>query len=304
MLVHHHKIIFLLCAFVFYACQPKQDGAIQGSIVPAGASARITAMQNGNTVGTVPASAQDGTFKLVLAPGVYSITVAVPESPYPLAFSNIIVKPGETTTLAPIELTPSAGKASLSGRITPPRQNGEVKLIYEGKERAAARIDSEGKYEFKELPAGTYILRAHAPGHAEDAAQIVLTENQKREQNAMLFPIIPIDGVDWATGKIRAIGIGMPPQNAPNESVRRAMAQRAALADAQRNLLRTIEQIRIDEQQDVKTAMREKAFSTKIQGFLKGYTTVSERELAGGKIELVLELPLTGTAGLSRILTE
>jgi hypothetical protein len=42
----------------------------------------------------------------------------------------------------------------------------------------------------------------------------------------------------------------------------------------------------------------------RIQGFLKGYTIVSERELKDGRIEIILELPLTGPAGLSRYIAE
>jgi len=53
-----------------------------------------------------------------------------------------------------------------------------------------------------------------------------------------------------------------------------------------------------------KDAMGSKNIATKIEGFLKGYTVVSEREGEGGKIEVVLELPLTGPAGLSRYITE
>ncbi len=92
--------------------------------------------------------------------------------------------------------------------------------------------------------------------------------------------------------------------DAANDSARREMTKRAALADAQRNLLRIIEQLRINTDQDVKTAMRGKKFASKIQGFIKGYTVVSERDLEGGRIEVVLELPLTGPGGLSRYLTE
>jgi hypothetical protein len=40
------------------------------------------------------------------------------------------------------------------------------------------------------------------------------------------------------------------------------------------------------------------------QGFVKGYTVVSEQELEGGKIEIILELPLTGGSGLSRSIAE
>jgi hypothetical protein len=50
--------------------------------------------------------------------------------------------------------------------------------------------------------------------------------------------------------------------------------------------------------------MRSKNVAFKIEGFLKGYTIVSERELENGKFEVVLELPLTGPAGLTRYITE
>jgi hypothetical protein len=117
---------------------------------------------------------------------------------------------------------PPAGKSVLTGKVTPPRLDSEVKLIYEGKERAAAHTDSEGRYEFKELPDGTYEVRATAPGHAEDVAKVVIPENQNVEQTAVLLPIVSIDGVDWAAGKIRATGTGLPPPNTANDSVRRA----------------------------------------------------------------------------------
>jgi len=299
-----HKTVLALFVLLLFACRAKQDGTIEGMIVPPGTSARISAMQNGKNILTVPAGGQDGKFKLALAAGTYTINVTVPDSPYPLNLNNITVKSGETTILPPMKLMPSAGKASLSGNVIPPHPGSEVKLIYEGKERAAVHTDREGKYEFKELPAGTYVVQAKSPGHAEDTARVVITGNQKIEQTAVLFPIVSIDGVDWAAGKIRATGIGMPPQNATNDSVRRAMAQRAALADAQRNMLRTVEQIRISDNQDVKDAMRSKNVASKIQGFLKGYSVVSERELEGGRIEVVLELPLNGPAGLSRYIVE
>jgi hypothetical protein len=299
-----HKIVLALFVLLLLSCRTKQDGTIEGIIVAPGTSARVSAMQDDKNILTVTAAGQDGKFKLALAAGTYTISVTVPDSPYPLKLNNIVVKSRETTILPPIELTPSAGKASLSGKVIPARPGSEVKLLYEGKERAAVQTDREGKYEFKELPAGTYVVQAQSPGYAGDSAQVVITGNQKVEQTAVLFPIVSINGVDWAAGKIRSTGIGIPPQNSANDSVRRAMAQRAALADAQRNMLRTIEQIRISDGQDVKDAMRSKNIASKIQGFLKGYTVVSERELEGGRIEVVLELPLTGPAGLSRFIVE
>ena len=299
-----HKIILVLVTVSLFACQTKQDGVLEGTVIPPNSGAKITAMQAGKSISAVDANTQDGKFRMALASGIYDISVITPSAPFPMSFPGINIEPGKTTTLSPIELAPATGKANLSGKVVPPYPGSEVKLIYEGKERAAVHTDNEGKYEFKELPAGTYVLRASAPGHAEDAAQVIVSENRKTEQNAVLFPITPIEGVDWATGKIHATGVGMPPQNAANDSVRHAMAQRAALADAQRNMLRTIEQIRLDDKHDVKTAMRKKDFSEKIQGYLKGYVVVSERESTDGKVEVVLELPLTGPTGLSRYITE
>ncbi len=297
--------VFLLPLVFLFACRANRDGVVEGTITPTIEGARITAIREGKEILTVPVGGRDGRFKLALAAGNYSINVTVPASPYPLRFNDIVVKAGETTPLPPVELMPpAAGRASLSGRITPPLPRAEIKLISEGRERAAVHADREGKYEFKELPAGTYLMRTNAPGHADDSAQVVINENQKAEHDTVLIPITDVGGVDWAAGKIRATGIGLPPHEAANDSARREMTKRAALADGQRNLLRIIEQLRINTDQDVKTAMRSKKFASKIQGFIKGYTVVSERDLEGGRIEVVLELPLTGPGGLSRYLTE
>ncbi len=300
-LPYFFKVLLLvfLCS-----CQTSQQGSIEGTIVPPGKSIKVAAMQDGKIIYAVAADELNGKFKLPLAAGTYTISISSSNSSYPLTFANIIVKPGETSQLHPIELTPFSGKAILSGKVIPPRPNTEIKLLYEGKERAAAKVDTEGKYEFKELPAGAYVLQANAPGYADDTAQVVITENQKLEQNAVLVPISPIDGIDWASGKIRATGFGIPPEQTANESIRKAMARRAALADAQRNLLRIIEQIRIDADTNVKTAMADKNFASRITGFIKGYTVVSERELENGKAEIILELPLNGPAGLSKYLIQ
>lgn len=303
--ISNRKIILIIfSSLLLLSCQTKQNGAITGFVTPPAASVIVTAVRNGESISAVSAGVQDGSFKLSLPPGVYTVKVTVPDSSYPLNFNEIVVKSGDTTVLPSITLTPpSAGKSSLSGRVKPPRPDTEVKLMYEGKERAAVHTDQDGKYEFKELPAGTYIMRANSPGHADDSAQVVIPENQKVEQNAVLLPISSVDGVDWAAGKIRATGIGLPPQNAENDTVRREMTKRAALADAERNLLRTIGQIRLDSNQSVKTAMNNQTTAIKIQGFIKGYTVASEREREDGKYEIILELPLTGPSGLSRILS-
>jgi hypothetical protein len=205
---------------------------------------------------------------------------------------------------SPVRAAAPAGTAILAGRVIPPAPGAEVKLVSEGRERAAVRTDSEGRYELKEIPDGTYEVRVSLPGHAEDRARVTIAGNGKVEHTAVLLPIVPLDGVDWEGGKIRATGVGFPPPDASNMTVRRAMAERAAFADGQRNLLRTIEQIRLDSGQTVRSATENRSFAGKLQGFVKNYTVVSERELEHGKIEVVLELPLTGPNGLSRYIAE
>lgn len=299
-----NKLILILIILLLVACHAKQEGAVEGTIVPPGASVQVSAIREGNTIMTVHSEGQNGTFRLGLAAGTYTISASAPSVSFPIRLDGVVVKPGETTTLPPFQLASLSGKAVLVGKIIPPRPDSEIKLIYEGKERASVHTDSKGNYEFKELPAGTYEVRATAPGRADDISPVVIPENVTVRQTAVLFPIVDIDGVDWAAGKIRAKGVGLTPPNIENASAARAMAQRAALADAQRNLLRTVEQIKIDDERKVSTIMRNRSVAERIQGFVKGYTVVSERELEGGKFEVILELPLTGTAGLSRYINE
>jgi len=300
------SLLLMLSVMLFslYACPAKQDGVLEGAVTPANSGALITVLKESAEVRTASTGSLDGKFRLALASGTYALKVTVPGSPYPLRLDTIVVKSGETTVLPPIVLAPMTGTGVLSGKLTPPRPDAEVKLIYEGKERAAVRVDRDGNYEFKEVPSGSYTVQTNAPGHADDTVPVVITENQKVRQNTVLLPISSINGVDWAAGKIRSSGIGFPPQNAANETIRKELTKRAALVDAQRNMLRIIEQIRLDENQTIKTAMNNKRMAIRIEGFVQGYTVVSERELENGKIEIVLELPLTGPSGLTRYITE
>lgn len=296
--------VLILLVFSSAAMSAPQEGAIEGSLEPPDASAQVSALQEGRTVAAMNAGGQNGKFRMGLAAGTYTITVSAPVSSFPIRLDNIVVKPGETTALPPLRIMPGSGKAVLAGRIIPPRPDSEVRLIHEGKERAVVRTDREGRYEFKELPAGSYEVRAMAPGHADDIAPVVIPENQRVQQTAVLLPIASTDGVDWAAGKIRATGVGSPPANAENSAQTRAMTQRAAIADGQRNLLRTVQQIRIDGGRSVGSMMKNRNVAERIQGFIKGYTVASERQLDGGRIEVILELPLTGPSGLSRYIIE
>lgn len=298
------SILMLLFSVLAAAAGAPQNGVVEGTLEPRDASAQIAAEPESGAGAPVLGASASGMFRLLLAPGTYRIIVSAPVSSFPVRLDNVVVRAGETTTLPPVLIMPGSGQAVLSGTVRPALPDSDVELYSEGRERAVARTDREGRYEFGGLPAGEYEVQVSAPGHARDRAPVVIPENQRVTHTTVLLPVAVSDGVDWATGTVRATGIGHVPQNADNAAQVRAMTQRAALADAQRNLLRVVTQIKIDDKRTVAAIMAMKTGAERIQGFLRGYTVVSERQLPDRSIEIVLELPLTGPRGLSRYLAE
>ena len=289
---------------LFLACTPRQVGSLKGSVSPTDPIAQITLVQNGKPVASFNTAVIDGTFSAVVKAGVYTVMITSSASPLPVTLSGVVIKAGETTAVPAVNLAAQTGKAIVSGRITPICPGAKVKLIGAGRERAAVHIGADGAYAFSELPAGNYAIQAGAPGYAEDTLPLNISADQKTEQNVLLLPITATVGVDWASGKIRATGHGLPPAQAASTTVRREMTKRAALSDAQRNLLKIVENIRISSTLDIKTYMHDATHAERIQGFIRGYTVVSETEQDDGSMDITLELPLTGPAGLSRYITE
>ena len=306
--VSMHPFKFAGCMIVLLvtmtACPATKEGSIEGVVIPPSAGIRIEMVQQGKTIVSMEVNAQDGKFKASLPAGTYDIKVTAPSSPYPLALPGNVVKPGETTILSPITLAPSTGSAAITGKIQGAAAGSRVAILSEGVERASVNASSKGKYEFERLPAGRYTLQVSSPGYATDSVAINVSDNQKTVQDIRLLYITAIEGIDWNNGKIRSRGIGLPPKQAPTPTVKREMTKRAALADAERNLIRTIELINVGPDQKIITALGEKTYTQKLQGYLQGYRIAAERDMDGGKIEVELELPLTGPGGLSSYLRQ
>jgi hypothetical protein len=300
-----YRTIFLLIFFSFsFACRANQEGALEGTVIPSSSTGvKIMATQTGKIQSSIDATANDGKFRMTLPPGVYTVNVSMPNSPYPMTFPAVVIDPGKTATLPPISLAQASGHAVLTGRILPGRGKTTVTLYADGKERAAVQTD-DGKYEFTGLPAGNYTLQAGAPDYAQDAVELTIADNQAATQNLRLLYAAKIDGIDWSAGKIRVIGTGLPSANASNPTSRRELARRAALADAERNLLKVLAGIKVGPDQSLKSFWGEKKYRVTVRGFIQGFQVVGERELDNGKIEVEVELPLTGRAGLTRYLSE
>lgn len=282
----------------------RQDGTVSGDVTPAVKGVRIAALQNGKIVSSVEAG-MDGRFTLKLAEGSYDISVSGPAFPFPMVFHAVDVQQGKNTYLSHIDLPLSSGaKGALLGRVSPARAGIRVALFMEGREHASVSTDNEGKYSFTELPGGPYTLQATAADYAPDAVPVTVPAETSITHNLCLFYLSAIEGVDWAAGKIRATGIGLPPPGARSHTVSREMARRAALADVERKLLQAVAEIKLGPDAGLKSRMREKNFSRKIEGFIRQYKVAGEREVEGGKIEMSVELPLTGPGGLSHQLAE
>ena len=295
-------MLFTALMLLLASCTTKKDGAVEGSVVPPSPGMRVTVSQEGKPIRAFDIDSLDGKFRILLPAGKYDISVTSPSAPYPAIFPGISVLSNATVTLPPVETTRPSGAKKLTGKVTPSAGT-TLTLLSEGKERAAINAGTDGKYEFVGLPAGAYTLRVSSPGYAETYEEISVTEDRESSRNMRLLYAAPIDGVDWNLGIIRAKGRGKFPSNSPNSTIMREMARRAALSDAERNLVRIVEQIKIDSSHDIKSSMTNSAFSIKIKGYLQGFKLVGEHDIEGG-VELELELPLTGRNGLTGILAD
>src|SRR5664280_810202 len=101
--------------------------------------------------------------------------------------------------------------------------------------------------------------------------------------------------VNWSAGYIEAVGIGAPPDKYIGKSNARPMAQRAAMVDAQRNLLEITKGVQVDSATSVKDFMVESdVINTKVEGLVKGAQVVKTDYMSDGTVEVTLRMPLYG----------
>ena len=293
------SVLIVLAVVVLSACPGKKEGSIEGQVSPAGSGIRIAALVEGKSIFQADASLQDGRFLITLPAGTYLIRVTAPSSPYPVSLPGVVVKPGETTILSTISLAVSKGTGKIAGKVMAAGVGTRVVLLAEGIERASVNTSSDGKYELEGLPAGRYTLKVSSPGYANDSIAVAVSDDQKISQDIRQLYITAIEGIDWNEGKARARGIGLPPKQAPTPTVRRELAKRAALADAERNMVRMLELINVAPGQKLSAAIGDGNFNQRLSGYLQGYRIAAERDMDGGKIEVEIEIPLTGPGGLS-----
>lgn len=103
--------------------------------------------------------------------------------------------------------------------------------------------------------------------------------------------------VNWEKGAdsdIIAVGVGLPPKNAVGPQGK-FLARRAAVVDAQRNLVETINGVQVDADTTVENLMvSSDIVKTKVSGVLKGAQVIDEKYNDDGSYQVTMRVPIYG----------
>jgi len=103
--------------------------------------------------------------------------------------------------------------------------------------------------------------------------------------------------INWSQGIILARGSGAPPKEAKNIAQARLMTERAALADARRNLVEVLKGVRVDSATTVENLMvKSDQIRLSAEGFVQGSAEIRDQRkyLSDGAIEVTIAMNLAG----------
>ena len=100
--------------------------------------------------------------------------------------------------------------------------------------------------------------------------------------------------VNWSKGDVTAIGVGYPPEEMGMRG--NSIARRAAIVDAQRNLLEITKGVQIDAETTVENlTVSSDVVNSKVQGLLKGARIFEEGNLDDGGYYVKMRIALYGS---------
>jgi len=101
--------------------------------------------------------------------------------------------------------------------------------------------------------------------------------------------------INWTVGEVYAIGIGATPPQSANAAQARAMAERAAVVVAYRNLLEIVKGVRVDSETVVENFItKSDIVRTRVEGIVKGARIVKKQYLSDGSVEVLIAMPMKG----------
>mgnify|MGYP000858532230 FL=1 len=107
-------------------------------------------------------------------------------------------------------------------------------------------------------------------------------------------------GPDWDGGRLRAEGTGIAPPNAINNAQARALARRAAITDAYRQLAEQIQGVQVDASTTVENMMvTNNTVRTHVSALIRGARVVDEIYRRDGSCTVTVEIPVYGVGSLA-----
>ena len=101
--------------------------------------------------------------------------------------------------------------------------------------------------------------------------------------------------INWSTGKVVAVGIGAPPSKPANMAQARAMARRAAITVARRNLLEISQGVQVDSMTLVKDfTVKSDIIRTSVQGVVRNAQVIDTAYMSDGSVEVTMAMSLGG----------
>ena len=105
---------------------------------------------------------------------------------------------------------------------------------------------------------------------------------------------------NWDGGNIRAEGLGIAPPNTVSYAQARALARRAAITDAYRQLAEQIQGVSVDATTTVENMMvTNNTIRTHVSALIRGAQIVEEKSNRDGSYTVTLELPIYGAGSLA-----
>ena len=101
--------------------------------------------------------------------------------------------------------------------------------------------------------------------------------------------------VNWTQGVVQGKGIGAPPEKFYGKPNARPMAIRAAKIVALRNILETVNGIRVDSNTVVKDfAVQSDTIRSQVEGMVRGAREVNVEYMSDGTVEVIMEISMYG----------
>lgn len=101
--------------------------------------------------------------------------------------------------------------------------------------------------------------------------------------------------INWTLGEVSATGIGVPPSSAVNSAQSRAMAERAAMVVALRNLLEVVKGVRVDSETVVENFVtKSDIIRTRVDGIVRGAMPVKKQYFSDGSVEITVAMKMRG----------